>query len=250
MWDKLITAGTSLLGGFLARDAQSDANDRMVVEKEKDRALSKEFAQNGVSWKVDDARRAGIHPLIALGGTGASYSGSAMSFAPETGVAHGLAAAGQDIGRAVNATRTASQRDDAFTTSINALALERAGLENELLKSKIGQLRSAQNNPPMPTASTDFTVPVAEKPEERPLLRTGRGAVTTDDRVSNAEDFEKRYGEMSDWAFGPYIAWRDLQKNYPGWFLPEKDRLFNRLMRNMDAQKLREYGRKLHDERR
>lgn len=33
----------------------------------KNRNFQREFAQNGISWKVADAKRAGIHPLYALG---------------------------------------------------------------------------------------------------------------------------------------------------------------------------------------
>lgn len=51
---------TSLIGGEQARknaNTQFDNNAR----------LQREFAQHGISWKVADARRAGIHPLAALG---------------------------------------------------------------------------------------------------------------------------------------------------------------------------------------
>lgn len=222
MIGNLFTAGTSLLSGFLARDAQKDANDRAAAEKEKDRQLSLEFAKNGIRWKADDARAAGLHPLAALGG-GSSYSGSAIAFAPESGLATGLAAAGQDVGRAINATRTAPERDAAFTKTIQDLTVTKLGLENQKLAadvaaSKIGVLKSAQVGPPMP-------VPEADKAEDRPKLFAGRGPVATDAAVSNADDFQKRYGEMSDWTFGPYIAWRDLRKNYPEYFIPEDSTL-------------------------
>ena len=38
----------------------------------------KEFAQNGIRWKVADAKAAGLHPLAALGASTASYSPSAV----------------------------------------------------------------------------------------------------------------------------------------------------------------------------
>lgn len=43
---------------------QWDNTKGLFYENER---IQKEFAQNGVRWKVEDARRAGIHPLAALG---------------------------------------------------------------------------------------------------------------------------------------------------------------------------------------
>lgn len=36
--------------------------------------LQREFAQNSIRWKVNDAKMAGIHPTYALGAQGTSFS--------------------------------------------------------------------------------------------------------------------------------------------------------------------------------
>lgn len=214
MLPQLLSAGTSLLGGFLARDAQKDANDRAVAEKEKDRALSREFAQNGIRWRADDARAAGIHPLAALGASGSSYSGSSMSFAPESGLATGLAAAGQDIGRAVNATRSAGERDQAFNKTVRDLTVQRMGLENELLASKIGLAKSAQTNPPAPTG-VSLPIPEDDKHKEIPQMYVGGRKIVPDRSTSNMEAFEDRYGDdgPASWILPWVIGYNDLRKN-------------------------------------
>lgn len=120
--------------------------------------LQREFAQNGIQWRVQDAKNAGIHPLYALGGSGASYSPSAVSVGGDSpsGLGRDLQDMGQGIGRAVAATASKEDRAGvAFTAASRAQALERGQLENDHLKLQIlasqAALQRAQVGPPMPT---------------------------------------------------------------------------------------------------
>jgi hypothetical protein len=56
-----------VLGGLFQNKANKD-----------NEANQREFAQMGIQWKVADAKAAGLHPLYALGGSGATYSPSAQ----------------------------------------------------------------------------------------------------------------------------------------------------------------------------
>lgn len=87
----LIGAGSSILGGVLSDRASAK-------QAEKDRELQKEFAKQGIQWRVEDARKAGIHPLAALGSSGAQY----QNVSPVTGATgQGLSFAGQEMGQAI-----------------------------------------------------------------------------------------------------------------------------------------------------
>jgi len=139
MLGSILAAGGNLIGGILgSRD------------KAKDRSMQKEFAQHGIRWKVEDARAAGLHPLAGLGMSGSSYSpqgiavGSSGPGPDYDGAMHSM---GQNISRAVNATRTQGERDDA---TMRALQLENQSLQNDYLRTQIAQQNSAQNNPPFP----------------------------------------------------------------------------------------------------
>lgn len=121
--------------------SQSDIIDRQAT-------LQKEFAQNGIRWRVEDAKAAGIHPLFALGGPGASFSPVA-TFGDGPSVGDRLSNLGQDISRAVDSTRTAPERASA---RLEALAIERGELENDLLRSRLA-LMNQQSGPPMPTGA-------------------------------------------------------------------------------------------------
>lgn len=213
--------------------AAADINRATIADKDLDRQLQREFAQSGIRWRVDDARAAGIHPIYALGGPGASYSPGAISLVspsrvtplssvgaasqayaasppPVTGnnIGSSLASMGQDIGRALTATQTAVQRDAAFEQTSRDLWLQNATLKNELLASQIAKLKG-QVGPPMQS------VPEADKPEERKQLFMG-GKIKTDPNWTNAQDFEDRWGEISDWTVGPYIMYKDFVANTGG----------------------------------
>lgn len=140
----VISAG---LGYFGAR------KDAEIQEKmaEKNIALQREFAQTGVQWKVEDAKKAGIHPLYALGAQ--THSFSPVSVGSDYGTA--FARAGQDLSRAMHNTRSAFQREDAYSSTLKALQLERGKLENDVLKadlaSKLARLNQ-QSGPPIPSS--------------------------------------------------------------------------------------------------
>lgn len=219
MLGALIGAGASLLGGMLNRDSARDAaaeNARVQAEQaEKNRQMQIQFAKEGVRWKVDDARAAGIHPLYALGANTVSYSPVTVgqSSVADTSLGSAVASAGQDISRAMNATRTAGERQTAFDKTVQDLSLRKMGLENELLASQIAKLR-ASSNPPMP--SIDPTggfgpVPESKKHEDRPKLIFGGEGIATDPNTSSMKAVEDRYGDDGpvSWMAPIYVAWRD-----------------------------------------
>lgn len=120
--------------------------------------LQREFAQNGIQWRVNDAKAAGIHPLYALGGGGATYSPSAVAIGDNrsSDLGRDLANMGQGLGRAVAATASKEDRADAaYQSQMRIMGLERANLENRLLETQIaasqGALMRAQVGPGLPT---------------------------------------------------------------------------------------------------
>lgn len=143
-----ISAGSSLLGGIFGSRAQSAAAraDREMIERQM--ALQREFAQNGIRWRVQDAQAAGIHPLYAMGASVPTYSPVSTAFTPNTGFVDGLARMGQDISRAVHSTRTEQERHAAV---LEGLQIERAHLENDLLRSQIAKMNHSQVGPAMPS---------------------------------------------------------------------------------------------------
>lgn len=133
---------------------------------DKQAKLQKQFAQEGIQWRVADAKKAGIHPIYALGANTPTYTPVNTAF-------DGLAQAGQDLGRAIDANSNQVQRGNAFVRSVQKLQLQRLGLENELLSAQIARVRQTQQ-PPAPSPGDQFLIDgqpgsgqVVTKPLER-----------------------------------------------------------------------------------
>lgn len=183
----LIGAGAKLLGGIFGSNATEKANEQaMALAREQNAQnqrnfetqiqLQKDFAQTGIQWKVQDAKAAGLHPLYAMGASGTSYApvsvGSVTpSITPDMSMSAAVAGMGQDIGRAVNSTRSQSDRVDAFTKTVQGLSLEKMGLENQLLASQIAK-NNAAPNPPMPIGDK-FLIPGQGQTVTGPAIKDG-----------------------------------------------------------------------------
>lgn len=159
-----ISAGASLLGGILGDRAANKRNEQSLALAREQMAMQREFAQMGVRWKVADAKAAGLHPLYALGGQ--THAPSPVSVMQEASpLPSALSDMGQDIGRAVAATSTAPERANHV---LEALQLERAQLENDLLRSQIARNNSAQIGPPFPSpVPSDFPSALTGGPAPR-----------------------------------------------------------------------------------
>lgn len=166
---------------------------------DKQSKMQKEFAQEGIQWKVADAVKAGLHPLAALGANTMSYSPVQVGDMSST-----LGDMGQNVGRAIEATANGSER---ATGKIGVLQLERASLENDLLRTQIAsqqaQLR-AQVGPPMPSdggagqlipGQGNSLIPSKVVPPQMTKgVNMGRG-FSVNPYFSDAQTIEDRYGD-------------------------------------------------------
>lgn len=188
-------AAASVVGGMFSRDAQRDANAANAAAAQQNIKLQKQFAQEGIRWKVEDARAAGIHPLYALGASTNSFAPVSVGAVPESGLGAGIANAGQDLSRAINATRTGPERIEA--SAISKLQMEGLALDNDIKRatyaSAVQRLQQNQN-PPIPSVG-GFEVPEANKAEERqPLMALGNRVQTSPD-TSPAKAWEDQLGD-------------------------------------------------------
>lgn len=214
----IISAGANLIGGFMGRQSAREANAANERIAQQNIALQKQFAQEGIRWKVEDAKAAGIHPLYALGAQTSSFSPVSVGAVADSSMPNAMAAMGQNLGRAVNATRTSSERDQAFIDSTRALDLEGKKLDNDIKRASLASaVRTATQaaNPPMPGGP----VPIAKEVEDAPRMHMGRGMINLDRYWTNTDDATNRWGESADWWYGPQVMWADYKANYgaPKW---------------------------------
>lgn len=173
MWPAIIGAAATLGAGYLGSKTSAE-------NAEKNIAMQKEFAKNGIQWKVQDAQKAGVHPLYALGAQTHSFSPIQMG---GNEFASSLASAGQDISRAV--TNTQNQNSQHVLT-YQQLQLDNMRLQNEHLQaqiegSRIANLKQVQSQPGIPSATERFLLPgqsasgaITTKPMEITSTNPGR----------------------------------------------------------------------------
>lgn len=204
MLGPLVAAGSSLLGGLLGRSHQED-----MIAREHQRQ------DTSIQRRVADAKAAGIHPMFALG---ANVSSPSVSVGGDP-MASALSSMGQDLSRAARAGMNSGQRAEG--DEIQLLALERAKLGNELLRSQIASInaRTAQGGqvgPPIPTDTEEpFPVPEKNKSEERPPLMLFGQRWNTSSNTSPMKAWEDQYGDEGPVAWGMPIALlvNDLRRN-------------------------------------
>lgn len=95
----VIGAAGTVLGGLIS-------NLFNTRQRENAEEFQREFAQNAISWRVQDAKRAGIHPLYAMGAN--VPSGQPMVLGDALGEA--LGSGSQQIGNAVARMQTVDER--------------------------------------------------------------------------------------------------------------------------------------------
>lgn len=165
--------------GMSAADQQarsiSDTNDMQRQIARDNIAMQKEFAQQGIKWKVEDAKNAGIHPLFGLGAQTHSFSPVSVGSTPDFGSAdkmNVLGKMGQNISRSIAATQNKQERElQALQLATAKADLDGKVIENQIRASQLQKLN--QVGPSLPTVSDNFIPGQGQaKIVEQPLRRT------------------------------------------------------------------------------
>lgn len=198
-----LSAGASLIGGALNNKSAADAGQRNYDAQ-------KEFAQNGIRWKVADAKAAGIHPLAALGVNNASFS---PSF---TAGDNGFAQAGQEFGRAIEAKATRAERElevamqrETHSEQLRGLRLENDIRAEQLLQMKENSLeavKKASRPPAMPGVDNGVIPGQGDSRMDKPIPKFG-WAYDDKGRLSllPGEDYAGRYEDKLLLEWFPFI---------------------------------------------
>lgn len=211
MWEAAaISAGANLLGGFLGRDSQES-------QRAKNEALQREFAQNAIQWRVADAKKAGIHPLYAMG---------APTMSPSVGVqgdplAASISSMGADIGRAMTAQNNPIEKMSVTQKALEELQLQNMTLRNDYIAAQIQKLRQPGTPPgigsipPAPGTLTD--IPLDPKPDKRKRLVMGGEEIDQHPGWSPTQNVADEYGDENpvvSWIYGPLKMWKDYVHTY------------------------------------
>ena len=170
-WGGIAAGVGAAVGGVagLLSSGQSQANAAAINKFNYN--AQKEFAQNGIRWKVQDAKAAGLHPLAALGAQTSGYTPSAaIGDSPDFGFLSDMGAA---AGRAIDAKRTSTERAEQERKQNLLFNEELKGrqLQNQETQTRIDSMkwdmamdaarnaersvRTQQQVPPMPSLAPD-----------------------------------------------------------------------------------------------
>lgn len=161
-WGSVIGAGISGLAGIAG--GMINASQSKSIARAQMR-LQKEFAQNGIQWRVQDAKAAGIHPLYALGANTATYTPVSQD---SSGLGNAVADAGAYLGKAVDGAIDKDTRRELEQENLLYTQLMREGqleeqrqrvrglmLQNDEQEFQNARLASAvSGNPVRPVART------------------------------------------------------------------------------------------------
>lgn len=152
------------LSGLFGGGGNNNALNASRINADQDRAFQMAAAQNGIRWKVADAKAAGIHPLFALGAPTFNPSPTSLLSDPSSGsdMSRSLSMMGQGVERALLAAAPQDERDATTGGIMTQLGIERARLQNDLLRAQIGSLaaRVGQDQIGPPGASLKPSGPI------------------------------------------------------------------------------------------
>lgn len=169
----LISGVGSLIGGNQSKkNAERQAQMNYLAQKE--------FAQNGIRWKVHDSEAAGIHPLFSLGANTSSYN-PVIGYSGDGGLSDFSATLGQSFDRAVQAKKTPAERAIAQLQQQKLFDLDVRQKEANiaLTNAEISRVsrQTQQQVPPMPSASGSTGEIIAGQAQSQPGVVTDIGRV-------------------------------------------------------------------------
>lgn len=146
------------------------------------------LANNSVSMRVADAKRAGINPLAALGVSSPGFVG-----ATPTEPGSGVAAAGQDIARAISANKDRSDKLDDLQRAEIQSRIDENDANTQYIRSKTVRALASPGSPPVRhDAFIGPTAPWLASERPKPALQafqTQFGTVYTPSREVTESQF-------------------------------------------------------------
>lgn len=137
----LVGATGSLLGGAVSTNS---AKKQAQQSFQQNYNAQKEFAQNSIQWRVQDAKKAGINPYAVVGGQTVGYTPQDSSYQDSfgQGISHGMNRIADAMGQLNLANVKAEVKGKELDNQKKALELA-----NKAIKTQMGQTSKIFTNP-------------------------------------------------------------------------------------------------------
>jgi hypothetical protein len=186
-------------GDLLGIKSQESANDQNIK-------MQREFAQKGIRWKVSDAKKAGIHPLYALGAS------THMPTASIKGSQDAIRSAGDRLGNIADGhTRRIKGLTEKNLEADIALKMARA---SEVAK-RAQKLNSQQDFDLLSAEKLDNPKPRMKLHKKRQPIDTVIGRLLPDTKPGyiDADRIPDRYGDEAKDVLGLVALWNDYWRD-------------------------------------
>lgn len=160
--------GADLLGGAISLvsslfgTSKSEATARDINRA--NLAFQREFAQNGIQWKVNDMRAAGLNPLLSTGINATSPAGGS-SVMPDYS---GISSSGRDVARII-AEKTAERANADINTAKAVAENNRAQAESAKATAIATMANSAANVKHLDTLDSKLRAETSQIPTLTPF---------------------------------------------------------------------------------
>lgn len=138
----------SLIGG---RKDKKHAENSALKSWQRNYEAQKEFAQNSIQWRVQDAKHAGINPYAVVGGQSAGYTPQDTSY--QTSYQQGVSQAMNGLADAMGQLQMASVQEEVRGKKLDNEA-KKLELINKSIETRLGQL-SQTIKPPLSAVHTN-----------------------------------------------------------------------------------------------
>lgn len=181
--------------GDLFTGSSNDASANAYQMSQANADLQREFAQKGIRWRVEDAKAAGIHPLVAVGAQTHSASPSYVDGTDynQKSKSEKWADFGNTIDRAIGATMTEGER---LKQRLLLAQIRGQEIENDRKASELATTTQPGNPPAFPSMGDSGNVQV----DASRRTSTMPGVPSLEAAISPAtKAFINRDGTISIW---------------------------------------------------
>jgi hypothetical protein len=134
-----LSAAAGIAGSLLSSRSSDKDREAQQEQAQLNYEQQKEFAQNSIQWKAEDAKKAGLHPLFAMGAPLTAYSPSSFTPVGDGGSGLALAEAGRSLDSAISqrSVQAAKKHQLSFTKRMNESKLRQNVLQEDLMRADL-----------------------------------------------------------------------------------------------------------------
>lgn len=150
----VIGAGAGLIGDIFGGFFGDRSSKRQLAESKRQFNMQYDFQRNQTQYRVQDALKAGINPLAALG-VSSNVSPTVSTYGGDNAVGNAVSRAGDRVGRMFERLAEQETLDDLdYRRQSRALDLESRRIQNDIDKARLGTI--GQPGVPDPMGSDAF----------------------------------------------------------------------------------------------